>query len=263
MHSETSKQQGRTNQGRDAQPEAVLALERRIARWARWAWWQWPCYGLLLLVAVLVVRAINSDSENGIFSLYIVAMFAFAVSSFLGEHLEKLRLDFIRNAPLPPFLSDTLIQSHPQLTPADAEQVLRGLREFFAAYLHGGRDYVAMPSQVVDTAWHAFILDTQAYEKWCATAFGRLLHHHPAQAQTPEQKIMEGLKRSWAGACEEENIDATEATRLPLLFALDARFDIENGFRYAGAGESEAQPGTYSPVPLLKEKNNNSCGGGG
>lgn len=42
-----------------------------------------------------------------------------------------------------------------------------------------------------------------------------------------------GLRRCWWYTCREENLDPRKATRLPLLFAIDAKLKIKNGFRYA------------------------------
>ena len=42
-----------------------------------------------------------------------------------------------------------------------------------------------------------------------------------------------GLRRCWWHACREENINPAKPTRLPLLFALDTKLNIPNGFRYA------------------------------
>ncbi len=41
---------------------------------------------------------------------------------------------------------------------------------------------VAMPSQVVDVAWHELILHTRLYQHVCRKGLGRFLHHTPAQA---------------------------------------------------------------------------------
>jgi hypothetical protein len=42
-----------------------------------------------------------------------------------------------------------------------------------------------------------------------------------------------GLRRVWWYSCKEENINPRAATRLPLLFALDAKLGIADGFVYA------------------------------
>ena len=143
-----------------------------------------------------------------------------------------LRRQFIRDAELPRFLTTQILAAHPGLQPRDAELVLRGLRQFFMAYLRSGRQFVGMPSKVVDTAWHAYILHTQGYARWCQTAFGGMLHHTPAEVMGHSQKQNNGLRRTWFWTCKEESINPRKPSRLPLLFALDAKFGIEGGYRY-------------------------------
>ena len=58
----------------------------------------------------------------------------------------SLRRQFIRDAEFPGFLVRKIIAAHPDLKPRDAELVLRGLRQFFMAYLRSGRKFVGMPS---------------------------------------------------------------------------------------------------------------------
>lgn len=91
---------------------------------------------------------------------------------------------------------------------------------------------VAMPSQAVDVAWHEFILFTKDYQKFCKRAFGRFLHHTPAEAMPSPTTAQRGIKNTWKIACMRQNITAHKATRLPLLFALDSRLEIPDGFSY-------------------------------
>ena len=142
------------------------------------------------------------------------------------------RRQFIREARFPPYLVTKLRTKYPQLSAGDADLVMRGLRQFFMAHLRSQRRFVAMPSQVVDFAWHEFILHTRAYELWCDTAFGKLLHHTPAEVLGRDPKRNDGLRRTWYWACKEESIDPRNPRRLPLLFALDKKFDISGGFTY-------------------------------
>jgi len=142
------------------------------------------------------------------------------------------RRQFIRESRLPAFLSAKLRAKYPHLSAGDAELVLRGLRQFFLAYLRGEHKFVAMPSQVVDCAWHDFILHTRAYQLWCDAAFGQLLHHTPAEVLGRDPKRNDGLRRAWYWACKEESINPRQPTRLPLLFALDKKFAIPGGFSY-------------------------------
>jgi hypothetical protein len=142
------------------------------------------------------------------------------------------RRQFVREARLPPFLLDKLRELYPQLQPRDTELVVRGLRQFFMAHLRSNRQFVGMPSKVVDAAWHEFILHTQAYQQWCRYAFGGMLHHTPAEVLGRSAQRNDGLRRTWYWACKEESIDPRQPSRLPLLFALDAKFAISDGFSY-------------------------------
>ena len=67
---------------------------------------------------------------------------------------------------------------------------------------------------------------------WCDAAFGKLLHHTPAEVLGRDPRRNDGLRRTWYWACKEESIDPRQPSRLPLLFALDKKFDIAGGFAY-------------------------------
>lgn len=170
--------------------------------------------------------------HNGAGSVAFVLLAGFAFVATLAWVEKSMRRQFIREARLPPFLIGKLRAAHPQLSPRDAELVLRGLRQFFMAHLRSDRKFVAMPSRVVDTAWHEFILHTQAYQTWCQAAFGGMLHHSPAEVLGKDARRNDGLRRTWYWACKEESIDPRKPARLPLLFALDIKFAIAGGFHY-------------------------------
>jgi hypothetical protein len=138
----------------------------------------------------------------------------------------------VREAPLPQFLKRKLREGYPHLDGKDADLVERGLRQFFLACLRSNGRFVAMPSRAVDAMWHEFILHTRAYRDWCELALGRFLHHTPAEALGGDGKRNDGLRRAWYWACRDEAIDPRKPTRLPLLFALDAKLKIADGFRY-------------------------------
>lgn len=138
----------------------------------------------------------------------------------------------VREAPLPAFLPRKLRAAHPQLDAKDVDLVERGLRQFFLACLRSDGKFVAMPSQAVDALWHEFILHTRAYRAWCQLAVGRFVHHTPAEALGTDARRNDGLRRAWYWACRDEAIDPRRPTRLPLLFALDAKLAFPGGFHY-------------------------------
>lgn len=167
---------------------------------------------------------------RGIWLFYLFCTVVFSV--LVLQWAQSMHRRHIREAPLPRFLQRKLRETYPHLSPRDCELVERGLRQFFLACVHSNRQFVAMPSRAVDALWHEFILHTQAYKHWCRDALGFFLHHTPAEALGPKARHNDGLRRAWYWACKEESIDPKAPSRLPLLFALDAKFAIPNGFTY-------------------------------
>ena len=162
------------------------------------------------------------------------ALLASGIALIVWFYLRALRrAEFIRAYSFPKGLYDKFAARRAELERKDFALVARGLRQFFLAYLKSGRRFVSMPSQAADDLWHEFILYTKNYEQFCAKAFGGFLHHSPAAVLTPaQQQGNEGLRRVWWHACKEENINPARPTRLPLLFALDAKLRIAGGFVY-------------------------------
>jgi hypothetical protein len=170
-----------------------------------------------------------------------ILTFPFATALFLAIALvfvwfkwrEGARADYIRRYTFPKGLYEKLQAKRPELTLKDCQLTGHALRQFFLTYLKSGRQFVSMPSQVVDDLWHELILYTKTYEQFCQKAFGRFMHHSPAAILGSGRESNAGLRRCWWYACLEENINPKKPTRLPLLFALDAKLNIKDGFRYA------------------------------
>ncbi len=143
------------------------------------------------------------------------------------------RRAFIEAYPWPPGLINHFVGEHPTLNSRDITKVERGLRQFFLAYLNGGRRYVSMPSVAADELWHGFIVYTREYDAFCRQAFGQFLHHRPAGVLKPSQKHSnEGLRRVWWQTCKLEGINPQAAAALPLLFALDRDVKFPGGHIY-------------------------------
>lgn len=142
------------------------------------------------------------------------------------------RAGYIDNYPYLQQLDARLAARRPELSPEQRHEVLAGLVDYFHLCRQAGRRMVAMPSQAVDDAWHEFILFTRHYERFCRHAFGRFLHHTPAEAMASPTQASNGIKRAWRLACAREGINPKQPTHLPRLFALDAALGITGGFVY-------------------------------
>ncbi|MBS3954357.1 MAG: hypothetical protein KGZ88_15520 [Methylomicrobium sp.] len=166
-------------------------------------------------------------------SLAIIATLLIVLVLLWRRWRRSVRADYIRTYSFPPALYEKLRKRRPELALKDCQLVGRALRQFFLAYLQGGCRYVSMPSQVTDDLWHELILYTRHYDSFCKKAFGGFLHHTPAVVLSRNKQNNSGLRRIWWLTCREESIDPRQPSRLPLLFAIDKKLNITDGFVYA------------------------------
>lgn len=205
------------------------------------------------LVGIALVAWWLDVSRGRGFAVSVITTLLCLLAALLWRRWERRSAErAVRTLPVPSFLRDRLRLVYPHLDDAATRQVERGLRQFFGANARARGDFVAMPSKVVDALWHEFILHTRGYETFCQRAFGRMLHHTPAEALegptpvatrgaarasrsgrsvSPSQRLA-GLRRAWNWSCHEEGIDPRRPKTLPLLFALDTLLDIPDGYRY-------------------------------
>jgi hypothetical protein len=191
-------------------------------------------------------------------TLAAVALWAVRIEA--RRHLAA-RLAFIERFRFPLRLASETRERYPQLGPADLKRVEHALRQYFRLCARSRLKRVAMPSRVVDAMWHAWILDTRAYANFCKLAFGRFLHHTPAESMRSATEPTIGIHRAWQLACADEGMAARIPTRLPLLFALDGELGVPDGFRYApncrGVARSDGTGIIYCGSDAA------GCGGGG
>jgi len=139
---------------------------------------------------------------------------------------------FIKNYGFPKAITNKISEVYPQLSSSELQQVMRGLKDYFYLIHISNKESVAMPSQVVDVAWHEFILFTREYARFCSKAFGRFIHHTPAEAMKSQVEAQIGIKKAWELSCSREQINHFNPKKLSLIFALDSRLKIKDGFYY-------------------------------
>jgi hypothetical protein len=179
-----------------------------------------------------------------------VAVFSAAFAFWQRERRISLSREHnIRSFVFPNAVLQELTKSYPHLQLKDLQLAARALREFFLVHARAKGSVIAMPSKVTDALWHAFILDTRAYRAFCKAAFGSYFHHIPQSAMGAQNEDGMATWRTWRLACLEENINPSKATRLPLLFAIDAKLSI---------------PGAVicDPASFKRPTSSSSCGGG-
>ncbi|MDD2368954.1 MAG: hypothetical protein PHQ90_06590, partial [Sulfuricurvum sp.] len=148
----------------------------------------------------------------------------------------------LRNYSFHSALHKKLLTRYPHLNNDQVSLVLETLRDYFAICNQSGKRMVSMPSQVVDVAWHEFILFTRAYKEFCSHALGRFLHHTPTEAMKTPTLAQDGIKHTWMIACSREKIDPAKPDRLPMIFAIDGLLNIEDGYHYVLDCANPASP---------------------
>lgn len=107
--------------------------------------------------------------------IIVIGVFIWLGFYFYNQH--KKRIAFIESFEFPVSIKKGVNTSYPHLNNEQIELVLDTLRTFFLISYKAKLKPVAMPSQVVDVAWHQFILFTKNYEVFCKKGIGRFLHH--------------------------------------------------------------------------------------
>jgi len=142
----------------------------------------------------------------GVFGAGVGLIAVLGLGKWLELRMMERRERFLRGASLAPGIPLALSRTDPDLAPQLQQTVMEALRDWFIIRQRAGRQRLSMPSQAVDTAWHAFILDTRRYAVFCKQAFGRFLHHIPAEAMARPTVAQEGLRRTWRYAYALEGI---------------------------------------------------------
>jgi hypothetical protein len=166
------------------------------------------------------------------FPIFLIVIFSILSFMIYQKTSVMRRKKFIKSYVFPQTIRNNVAKTYPHLKDVELDQVMRGLRDYFQLISLSQRKMIAMPSQVVDVAWHEFILFTREYSQFCSKALGRFLHHTPAEAMKSKNVAQAGIKRAWRIACHLETINPYSPMRLPLIFALDTRLNIEDGFHY-------------------------------
>jgi len=166
-------------------------------------------------------------------SLVFLIIFLTATYLIYRKRKQSRQLAYIKSYIFHKAIKNKIFEKHPHLTNEQIHLVFRALRDYFWMCNSAKRQIVSMPSQVVDDAWHEFILFTRNYEIFCRKGIGRFLHHTPTEAMRSPTHADTGIKRAWRLACAKENINPGDPRKLPLIFAIDSMLNIPDGFKYS------------------------------
>lgn len=167
--------------------------------------------------------------------LFLVVFLAASVYFSMQWYRLRHRLEreaYIRSFSFPLGAIARVHHKYPTLSRQDLESISHGLRHFFLANLKAGPGTIAMPSKIVSDLWHEFLLHEREYLAFVEKAFGRMSHHTKFAKPQNSGHDEASLRRCWQYVCREEGIDPDAPFQLPLLFALDGKLGVANGFLY-------------------------------
>ncbi len=213
------------------------------------------------------------------FIVYLLFAVIFGIALYFGfkeykKYIIKKRLNFIENYTFPKRVKEAVLKKYPHLSCDDASLVIKALNDYFKIAVVANGKMVAMPSQVVDVAWHEFLLFTKEYQDFSYNAFGKFFHHNPFSKDTKEHQKIESLNRAYSLACRLEKINPKYSSRMPLLFEIDSKLNIKDGFSYkakefkvfsanSSSGISCGGCSGYAPMLVSHSSDGSSDGGGG
>ncbi len=205
----------------------------------------------------------------GLFLIFAALIIIFAVMSRI---FRRRQFAFIEGYQFHQAVHDRFAEKHPALSSEQIELVFQALKDYFWMCNKGEGEMIAMPSKVVDDAWHEFLLFTRNYGAFCIEALGRFLHHTPVEAMESPTIAQASIRRAWRLACEKAGIDPLKPDRLPLIFGIDALFNIAGGFAYVlncEGADSQIEQSKYcaSHIGCASRSGGSpsgtTCGGGG
>lgn len=201
-------------------------FQRFLIRYSSWG------LGLLLLLWFVVIFGSMLTHWKPRASWILLIFFSAVTFALINVWGRWMRERFVREGPLPQFIKRKLREEYPSFSSKDTELVERGLRQFFLACVRSGSSPVAVPSVVVAHAWRVFSDQPASYEDWCTMTLGKVLPMTPVRRLGTNAQHNDALRRTWYWACKEEAIQANHPSRLPILFALDAKLAVIGGIVY-------------------------------
>ncbi|MBK3780138.1 hypothetical protein G3A43_07695 [Paraburkholderia aspalathi] len=168
----------------------------------------------------------------------------------------------------PLMVVDVFTKENPHLSAGQRDLAFRGLREYFMLMLiehqMGRQKPLGMPSELVDEAWHAFVLCTLEYELFCKRFFGRMVHHQPDPSARPglvdpNAEFKSDTCNTWAAyrnSVRRYPAYFTSVSDMPLLFGLDSYVGLTSGWLWTAPAVAALE----RQAPLVAESADSAGG---
>jgi hypothetical protein len=164
---------------------------------------------------------------------FLFFLIVIVVVPFIGKiskHLKmKKSLRYIERYVFKAALEKRLLTKYVEYSPQQIERVFHCLKDYLKICVLAKQRLVAMPSKIVDEAWHEFILDTREYHRFCQRAFGEYLHHYPFDNGN-SMLVQKAMQLTEELVMELPGVKPTPT--LPRLFSIDRELNVANGYYY-------------------------------
>ena len=232
-----------------------------------------PSIVLVVLAATLsyIAYMARQPSQGVIFAVcaILAGFFWFALLHRLvvDRWLVPRRLRRVLTYEFPKSVVTTFKRDNLGLTPQQTKQAFLGLKQYFCACIVAPRGRKGMPSTLVDSAWHAFLLHSAEYHRFCRRVFGRTLEHHPDENARPRvltgtSKLKPEVQNTWNALQlfndRHMSIAAALGAAPFFLFEIDTR--LGGGWRYTEEALSNLRANRFAEPD--QGGSGSSCGGG-
>jgi hypothetical protein len=159
----------------------------------------------------------------------------------------RTRVDNVRAMVFPDTFRQKILETHPYADADTLREWENGFRRYILLNLlkPATMSMLAMPSEAVDSVWHAALLHTRWYAKMCNDCLGWFMHHEPFPSESSPKTssdvraALTGVANTYVLECAIEGV-APDIQHLPLMFRLDQEYNVANGYHYGTTAMVEA-----------------------
>lgn len=131
------------------------------------------------------------------------------------------------------------MQQHSYVTEEAIAEWKEGFKRYLELHLRkpAGIKMLAMPSEAIDSVWHAGLLHTRWYADICTKCLGYFLHHEPFTT-TDSLTSADRKKQEFKSLCATYYLDCLasgltpDGRSLPLMFEMDKKWKVAGGYHY-------------------------------
>lgn len=187
----------------------------------------------------------------------------------LSEYFKDKHLKSLAKYEFPSIVTGLFDREFPDIPVQQKKNAFDGLKEYFLLFLLEKQRKIknpnlGMPSELVDSAWHCFILCGEEYEKFCKGYFGSVIHHKPDLSQKSRElnessKFSKETINTWRAVNRHKQAMKQLGVK-PMLFEADKGFS--GGWIWGAAAIGAIALQSTTLLAQETQRENSSSGSG-